>query len=355
MLKEISIHQYLAAKDKHLVIDVRSPKEFAHAHIPEAVNVPLFDDAERAVVGIAYKHEGRDIAIEKGLEIVGPKIAGFVKQAKQIVSDSGKSLVLHCWRGGMRSKSMATLFDFAGIKTEVIRGGYKSYRRAARTFFDEPLPLVVLGGKTGSAKTKILQELNKQGEQIIDLEKMANHKGSAFGRLGEEPQPSTEMFENLLFDALLKLDKQKHIWIENESQLIGEVFIPDKFWHQMRSAPVLSIEFPLEQRITFLIKHYSGYAAQDIENALLRIRKKLGGQHYKYALECYRSGNLEDAVRTALVYYDKTYAYGMQQRDAKDISVLEMDTIDPENNARTIVQWMKNMRNSTAIKQNITV
>ena len=192
MYKEISIQQYLEKAQKVQIIDVRSPKEFKHAHIPGAINMPLFDDAERAIVGTAYKQEGREIAILKGLEIVGPKMAPMVAEIKE--KFSGKPIVLHCWRGGMRSKSVATLLSFCGIDTEVIKGGYKSYRKEVQNLFLQNMEYIILGGRTGSAKTKILSALKTSGEQVIDLEKLANHKGSAFGDLGEDVQPTTEIY-----------------------------------------------------------------------------------------------------------------------------------------------------------------
>ena len=193
MSKEISIKEFLSSRTNTPIVDVRSPKEYQLAHIPGAINIPLFNDAERAMVGTTYKHEGREKAITQGLELVGPKMAEFVAEGKRILQEhQAVYITMHCWRGGMRSKSMATLFNFAGIPTLTITGGYKVYRNAVQQSFANPLHLIVLGGKTGSAKTAILQALQQQGEQIIDLEKLANHKGSAFGQLGEDPQPSSE-------------------------------------------------------------------------------------------------------------------------------------------------------------------
>ncbi|MFN3940651.1 MAG: tRNA 2-selenouridine(34) synthase MnmH, partial [Chitinophagales bacterium] len=206
------------------LIDVRSPAEYAHAHIPGAVNMPLLSDAERKQTGIAYKREGQEAAIKLGLDLVGVKLSRFVAEAKNIAMNN--AVALHCWRGGMRSKSMAILFDFAGIRTYVIKGGYKSFRRLAKKYFDMPYSMLILGGNTGSGKTEVLHALQMAGEQVIDLEALAHHKGSAFGALGEETQPTTEQFENDLFYALRKCNLQKHIWLEDESHLIGTVFIP---------------------------------------------------------------------------------------------------------------------------------
>lgn len=339
MYKEITIQQYLEKAQKVQIIDVRSPKEFNHAHIPGAVNMPLFDDTERAIVGTAYKQEGREIAILKGLEIVGPKMATMVAEIKERFSD--KSIILHCWRGGMRSKSVATLFSFCGIRTEVIIGGYKSYRQEVQKLFLQNFEYFILGGRTGSAKTKILQELNKIGEQVIDLEKLANHKGSAFGELGEDPQPTTEMFENLLFEELRFLETNKKIWLEDESHLIGTVFIPETIWQQMRTAPVIYCNFPTEERLKFLVETYGHFEKEGVINSLNKIAKRLGGQHAKAALEFYEAGNLYEATKLVLVYYDKSYNYGLSQRISENIYEIKMNFIVPAKNAEEILLFVE--------------
>lgn len=355
MFKEIFIDQYLNSERKVPLIDVRSPKEYDHAHIPGATNMPLFDDSERATVGITYKNEGQEKAILKGLELVSHKIVSFVEQAKDIAENN--SIVLHCWRGGMRSKSMATLFDFAGIKTEVIKGGYKSYRHNAKKVFAKAWNLIILGGKTGSAKTKILQALENQGEQIIDLEKLANHKGSAFGDLGEETQPTTEMFENLLFEELQKIDPAKRCWVEDESHLIGNIFIPEDFWTQMRNAPVMYCDFPVDERIKFLVETYGSFEKEGVVNAVKKITKRLGGENAKAALEAYAEGNLLEATRIVLRYYDKTYSYGLSQRRQERICKIEMQKIKPEENAKELVHQVKNItaKNTEKTAQGISL
>lgn len=316
---------------------MRSPKEYLLAHIPGAINLPLFTDSERAQVGICYKQEGRDKAISLGLELVGPKMAGFVTAGKNILQEHAADyLTMHCWRGGMRSKSMATLFNFAGIPTRTINGGYKSYRQLVQASFAEPLPLIVLGGKTGSAKTAILQALQAQGEQIIDLEKLANHKGSAFGHLGEQPQPCTEMFENLLFETITSLNVQQRIWIEDESHLIGTVFIPETFWEQMRAATVIYCDFPVSERVNYLVNTYGNFDKTGVLESVKRITKKLGGQHAKAALEAYESGDLKKATEIVLVYYDKTYDYGLSKRDAALIRHMQLEKINPSENAKIL-------------------
>ncbi len=338
MSKEISIKEFLSSRTNTPIVDVRSPKEYQLAHIPGAINIPLFNDAERAMVGTTYKHEGREKAITQGLELVGPKMAEFVAEGKRILQEhQAVYITMHCWRGGMRSKSMATLFNFAGIPTLTITGGYKVYRNAVQQSFANPLHLIVLGGKTGSAKTAILQALQQQGEQIIDLEKLANHKGSAFGQLGEDPQPSSEYFENLLFEKIQQLDSTKRIWIEDESHLIGKVFIPETFWEQMRNAQVIYCDFPIEERINYLVTTYGNFDHEGVIESVKRITKKLGGQHAKAALEAYEAGDLKKATEIVLVYYDKTYNFGLSKRNPAQVQQMDMQQIEPWENAKLLI------------------
>jgi len=336
--KEISIKEFLSSRTNTPIVDVRSPKEYQLAHIPGAINIPLFNDAERAMVGTTYKHEGREKAITQGLELVGPKMAEFVAEGKRILQEHQAAYItMHCWRGGMRSKSMATLFNFAGIPTLTITGGYKVYRNAVQQSFANPLHLIVLGGKTGSAKTAILQALQQQGEQIIDLEKLANHKGSAFGQLGEDPQPTSEYFENLLFEKIQQLDSTKRIWIEDESHLIGKVFIPETFWEQMRNAQVIYCDFPIEERINYLVTTYGNFDHEGVIESVKRITKKLGGQHAKAALEAYEAGDLKKATEIVLVYYDKTYNFGLSKRNPAQVKQMDMQKIEPWENAKMLI------------------
>ncbi|HNJ88393.1 MAG TPA: tRNA 2-selenouridine(34) synthase MnmH [Chitinophagales bacterium] len=331
----MTISAYLSDAGSLPLVDVRSPGEFATGHIPGAVNIPLFDNSERAQVGILYKHEGRQAAIRKGLSITGPKLDKFIHEASALAKDN--AIAVHCWRGGMRSQSMATLFDFAGFQTKVLKGGYKSYRGAVHALFSSQLTVYILGGRTGSGKTKILQALRNAGEQVADLEHLAHHKGSAFGDLGEEPQPSTEMFENLLFESIRNFDLSKPIWIEDESHLIGSVFIPEALWQQMRNAPVFFCDVPIHERIQFLIHAYGQFPAEQLIGAVKKITKRLGGQHAKAAVECFERGDLFKATEIVLGYYDKAYAYGLTQRAHQEIHTIEMSTINPEINAQQLI------------------
>lgn len=346
MYRELDIEEYLESDQKVPLIDVRSPAEYAKAHIPGAISMPLFDDLERAEIGLLYVQTGRQQAIDRGLELASPKMATWLQQAREMAqNNTGKhGLILHCWRGGMRSASMATLFDFAGIPTSIIKGGYKAYRNAVREIFELPWQLIILGGRTGSGKTKILQSLAEAGEQVIDLEALAHHKGSAFGDLGEEAQPSTEMFENRLCAQLQNMDLHKRIWLEDESHLIGTVFLPESMWQKMRSAPLVYCRFTKEERIRYLVDTYGHFETEAVVRSVQKIARKLGGQHAKEALEKYHAGDPAGATEIVLTYYDKTYDHGTSKRDSEKILTLDMEKIEPHANAKEILSFVASLQ-----------
>lgn len=296
------------------IIDVRSPGEFLHGHIPDAHSMPLFSDAERAVVGTCYKQTGRDAAVLEGLRIVGPKLASIVEQAQALAPDG--NIRVHCWRGGERSSSVAWLLDKAGFKeVTTLRGGYKAFRDHVLAAFEQPLDLHVLGGYTGTGKTETLKLLRDQGQQIIDLEAIACHKGSSFGAIGELPQPTTEHFENLLWHNLHALDPQRPFWVEDESIMIGRVKIPDGFFACMRNTTLYFAEMPFEERAARLVIDYGRYPKELLGEATKRIEKRVGPQHCKAALEALEAGDLLTVAKITLHYYDKTYRHGNSQRD----------------------------------------
>ncbi len=233
MPTSVNIKEFLELSEKHPVLDVRSPGEFEYGHIPGAHSLPLFSNEERASVGTAYKQVSREAAVNKGLSFFVPKMKSLVDDAKTI-SNENISLV-YCWRGGMRSSSVAWLLELYGFKVYLLRGGYKAFRRMTLESFNEERKILNLGGRTGSGKTLILKELSNLGEQVVDLEQLANHKGSTFGALGEKPQPTQETFENELFFRLYKTDKNKAIWLEDESNMIGSRAIPKLFFEKVFS------------------------------------------------------------------------------------------------------------------------
>ncbi len=320
-MRKIDVNTVLEQLQDIPLIDVRSPSEFALAHIPGAVNIPLFTDVDRKRVGICYKNEGQQAAVKLGLKLVGPKMVGMVEEAEALNSHQ---LMVHCWRGGMRSASIAWLLETAGFDVMVLEGGYKAYRRTIMEYFAEPLPIIILGGKTGSGKTDILLELQRQGQQVVDLEGLAHHRGSAFGSMGLPPQPSTEQFQNDIFAAMFSMDQGQPIWLEDESSSIGKVGIPEDLWKQMSSAPVIMLDVPLEQRVQRLVKEYGDFSPNILASAIRKIGKKLGGQHEKHALESLEKGELEVVAEILLTYYDKSYDYVKNRRNQTVIGEITM-------------------------------
>jgi tRNA 2-selenouridine synthase len=351
MENRLSAPDFLAEKKHRVLLDVRSPGEYAQGHIPGAMSFPLFSDEERAQVGICYKQKGSEAAFELGLEIVGAKMAGFAKQAKALAPR--RLLAVHCWRGGQRSQSMAWLLRQAGFDVVTLEGGYKNYRRylleeiarpsarppgrTSHSDGDESVgrgnwkfEIKIIGGKTGVGKTKILRALRDEGEQIIDLEKLARHKGSAFGFIGEAGQPTVEQFENDLFEEISNLDSSRRVWLENESRSIGRVYIPESFWQKMKAAPLLNVEIPDDIRIQNLLADYTATDKADLEAAFLKIDKKLGGLQLKTALEALEQNDFAAAARVALNYYDKTYQHCLDTNPSPDIRHFAFAHGEPE-------------------------
>jgi tRNA 2-selenouridine synthase len=301
-----------------LLLDTRSPGEFAAGHIPGAISFPLFTDEERAAVGTCYKQVSPEAALELGLELVGPKMVEFVRQAKaliQIHQSGNRQIRVHCWRGGMRSSSMAWLLETAGLQVTLLEGGYKSFRLWVRSTLAEPRPIVALGGMTGTGKTVLLKALEKRGEPILDLEHWANHKGSSYGALGLPPQPSQEQFDNYLAIAWDQLPHDRTIWIEAESKRIGLCRIPDELLMPLFQAPVLQIERSREYRLELLEKEYGKLKIDDLITATKRITKRIGGQNANQAVEYILAGDLKPAIALVLDYYDKSYLYDLHRRN----------------------------------------
>lgn len=330
------IARFLMLADKTPVVDVRSPSEFNTGHIPGAFNIPLFDDDERAAVGIRYKKEGRVRAILEGLRLSGPSMNSKLDQALKL-SKEGKLLV-HCWRGGMRSEAMAWLFSLGEIETDILEGGYKSYRHYILESLSVNKKMIVLGGLTGSGKTHILRYLKESGSQIIDLEDLASHKGSAFGSLGQPPQPSSEHFANLLFDQWKKIDENRPVWIEDESRNIGSVFMPEEFYLNMQKNPAIVLLMNIKTRLPRLLEEYSGYSPQELTESVIRISKRLGGDRTREAVEAINHSDFTKAIEITLQYYDKAYLFGLKNKAAKDIIYVNTDTDDIEANARKILE-----------------
>ncbi len=338
MVKKLSVDDFLAKAQTLPVIDVRSPGEYDHAHIPGAISIPLFDNDERALVGTKYKQAGKDSAVLLGLGLVGPKLADFVKQSRRL-NPQQKEVLVHCWRGGMRSGSFAWLLDTAGLTVSTLVGGYKAYRNAVLEAFAQPRQLIILGGKTGSGKTDILHELSRQGEQIIDLEGLAHHKGSSYGAIGQKAQPKSEQFENLLYQDWRQLDPNRRIWLEDESRNVGSCFVPMPLWQQMRATSVAFVDVPKPVRIQRLVQEYTGIDHTLLVEATERIRRRLGGKVTQAALDALAQHDYATVADLTLSYYDKAYLHGLSQRDPATVSQIDVAADDPAQTARQLIDW----------------
>ncbi|MGF1568447.1 MAG: tRNA 2-selenouridine(34) synthase MnmH [Nodosilinea sp.] len=317
------------------ILDVRSPAEYEHGHIPGATSFPLFSNDERAQVGTCYKQVGREAAVELGFELAGPKCALFIRQAKALAPD--RHLRLHCWRGGMRSGGMGWILDLAGFTVSTLEGGYKAYRQRVRQILATPKPLVVLGGMTGTSKTLILQQLAALGQPVLDLEGLAHHRGSSFGALLLPPQPTTEHYENLIAQQWARFSGDQPIWIEAESRRVGTCRIPDELFNQMVNAPTLEVTRSVDERLDLLVSIYGEADLDGLIQATQRIGKRLGGQRTQAAVALIQAGQLREACAIILDYYDRTYRYDLERRD-QSIPQVDITGLEPEASARWLLQ-----------------
>lgn len=348
-MEQIGIERFLELAQSNPVLDVRSPGEFAHAHFPGAYSLPLFSDEERKVVGTAYKQQSREQAIKLGLDYFGGKMRGMVEQVEQIIgafagAKSGAVLV-HCWRGGMRSAGVSWLLNLYGFKVYTLKGGYKAFRSWALRQFGRSYDLRVLGGYTGSGKTEVLKTLAATAP-VIDLEGLAGHKGSAFGGLGEDAQPGQEMFENRLAIALHSLSRGitgQPVWIEDESRRIGNVNIPSAFWEIMRAAPVSFLSVPFDERLGHICATYGKHKQEELINAVVRIKKRLGGADTKSVLNYIVEDNYTEAFRILLTYYDRFYNKDIAARTGAGAlpAMVPCDKADAKANAIKLIKQLQ--------------
>lgn len=347
-ITKLNIQEFLQLTQNRIVLDVRSPGEYEHAHIPGAISLPLFTNEERKVVGTAYKQESREKAIKIGLDYFGTKTVKIIEEVEKLVAEKKtKEIGVHCWRGGMRSAAIAWLLDLYGFKVYLLTGGYKAYRNYALQQFTKNYELRIVGGYTGSNKTGVLNELKKANEKIIDLEGLALHKGSAFGNLDLHAQPSQEMFENLLAAELDKHNANNGsaiIWLEDESQRLGNVNVPLAFFTSMRSCPVIFLNIPFEERLKHIIVDYGKYSKEKIINAIIRIKKKLGGLETKNAINFILEDDMTNCFSVLLKYYDKLYLRNTYKREEADkkITILEITSVDAKINSEKIIKHVYN-------------
>lgn len=328
----ISVDDLFQRRGSLPVVDVRSEGEFEAGHIPGAVNIPLLNDAERVVVGTAYKKQGQKAAIREGFRLVGPRLQDIVRHAEE----AGSELIVHCWRGGMRSSNFCDFVRMIGITTHAVKGGYKAYRKRVLHSFTLPFQFRIVSGLTGSGKSDLLRALKAGGEQVIDLEALARHKGSVFGGLNMPQQPTTEQFENDLFEEIRTLDLARPVWIEDESIAIGKIFLPSPFWKTMNASPIIRISVPREERVERLVREYGQVPPDDFVGCMKGIMKRLGGQHFNTASERFYAGDPAGAIDVVLTYYDKAYGAALERKADRVVKELTWSGKDVSNFAQIL-------------------
>ncbi len=324
-----------------ICLDVRSPMEFIESAITNAHNIPLLNDENRKAVGICYKQKGQDAAITLGYQLINPIKQQLIDQLITITAE--KEIKLYCARGGLRSQKMAEFLDPIGYNVLVLKGGYKAYRNYAIKHIARFKNICILSGYTGCDKTGILEQLRLRGEQVLNLEALANHKGSAFGGLGENEQPRNTQFRNLIFESLRKYDPEKRLWIESESITIGRVSIPDELWINMLEANGIEIVLPIEKRIDFIVKSYGKFDKELLIASIQKISKRLGGQDTKALCEKTENNELHEVVERLLKYYDKAYESGRKKRNCQNYVKFNLENIDAVENSRLLLQHLQNI------------
>ena len=327
-MQVISIEEAIAL-GRCLFVDTRSPAEFEQGHIPGAVNVPLLEDDERAVVGTLYKQCGQTEAKQKGLEIVSGKLAELVKKISALKNATPDAvLVVYCWRGGMRSRSVLTILELMGVSGCQLIGGYKSYRRYVQDHLANfPLqpPLVVLCCSTGSGKTAVLQLLADQGIPVIDLEQLANHRGSAFGQVGLGKPTTAQNFDAQLLGILRQYNEKPCIVVECESKRGGNVYLPEVLYRSMQLGRKILVRAGIATRVERLIAEYTDVLLPhdpQIISSLTTLTKKLGKKKVAELIAHYEAGKLTEFTRSLLEdYYDPLYGYEDASPDFFDLVV----------------------------------
>jgi tRNA 2-selenouridine synthase len=337
--KLISLEEFWKIRKELPLIDARSEGEFVQSQIPSSINLPILTNEERVKVGTLYKEQGTLEATLKGFELVGPRFYQIQKEALERFPE--RKAIVYCWRGGMRSQILSWLLSMVGFEIYRLKGGYKTYRTYTFEKVRENFPLLVLGGKTGTGKTVLLKKLKESGEQVIDLEGLAHHKGSSFGSIGQLPQPTVEQFENSLAEELRLMDLRNPIWVENESRKIGRLIIPDRFYEQMIKSPLLEIHKSDEERIEHIAEEYGKLPEAELITAVKRLQKRLGGLRTQQAILDIQEKNHFSWISNLLVYYDKTYDFDLHRHEKSKTVHIDLSEITLPNQ----VQLLLNTKN----------
>jgi len=325
--------------DTAIFVDVRSPSEFQKGHIENAINIPLLNDEERAIVGTTYKKQGQEIAIKKALLLAGPNFVNIytelLRLQRQANSNNsilfGKKIIIYCARGGMRSGAVHSFMTSLKINSQRLVGGYKRYRNIVLDLVERNIPIkkfIIINGYTGSGKTTLLKKMEENNMPIIDLEGIAKHMGSAFGSIPYNGERTTQQqFENRLAMAVLKVKDEKIVFLEGESRRIGWVNIGKNFYEKMRNSDMVIIKRSENYRIEKILEDYD---INDIrfKNSLERIAKKLGGEKYKEISEMLKTNQDKKVIKMLLnSYYDKMYSHSIN----KNINLIANIESDDDN------------------------
>lgn len=317
----ISADLFLKEKHFYPVIDVRSPAEFTLGHLPAAINIPVFNNEERAIVGTTYTKIGTAEAIEKGKEIAAAKLNYYIERMREAATE--RTALMYCWRGGMRSREMAHFYESNGFRIKVLEGGYKAYRTYIRRQFNTKADIRIVGGYTGTGKTEILAALKELGCQVIDLEGLANHKGSVFGHLGQKEQPTSQNFENLLFEIWNDLDPERPVWLEHESLNVGNIFIPDTLYQNILMGKLFFIEVELKRRIERILNEYADFPVDELIHSISRIERRIGKERLHQLTTMLMCGQFEKVTEELLAYYDKAYDFALIKRPVRQLYKIE--------------------------------
>lgn len=316
-IQKIEIAELLQNQEQFVIVDVRSAKEYEEDHIPGAVSMPILTDEERHEVGTLYKQVSKETAKEQGLIYAAPKLLNYYRFARDTVK-SGKRICFACFRGGMRSHSVATVVTMMNIPAYVLEGGYKAYRQEVNRFFEDPMPfsLLVLHGYTGVGKSLALEALEKKGEPIVHLERLAMNSGSVYGNVFYDDRTVTQKnFESALYaeiHANLGSGK-KYAWVESEGKRVGKAVLPAKFYQATAEGTHIRLETTIEQRIQNLYRDYSeGGRMEILVAATNRLRKRLGHERCDKILKAIQQDCMEEAIQELLIhYYDPLYEHSM--------------------------------------------
>jgi tRNA 2-selenouridine synthase len=329
-------------RSKYVLIDVRSPAEFHEATIPGALNIPLFSNEERAEVGTIYKQHSPETAKSRGLDIVSPKLPDLIKGIQAHLQPNQEA-VIFCWRGGMRSKSLVTVSDWMGIKTHQLQGGYRAYRHHINNELeniDWKAEFIVLHGNTGVGKTTLLEALESKGYPVINLEQMADHRGSIFGRIGLNGYHSQKMFDSLLLDKIKELKNQPLVFVEAESKRIGQIFLPHFVLEKKEQGIHIMVEASLSIQVERIIEEYhrSDVKGEQFLEAFSKISKRMPVETRDQIEQALLQSNLKVAVELLMTeYYNPRYTHARTQYAHKIDAVVDANSLEHATNELILI------------------